>query len=231
VVYQSQRLARYAETVETLLRAGRAFRCSCTRGSIQATHPASTRRYPGTCRERTHHARATAVRVRVDGGEQTFVDELQGRVSTRLERTTGDYVIWRRDGLPAYHLAVVLDDAAEGVTTVVRGIDLLESTAVHVHLQRLLDVGTPRYLHIPVVVNARGQKLSKQTGAEPIDRRAASETAWSALSLLGATMPADLRGERPATLWQWASDNWRIDRLRGCRAVCPAELGDAAKVD
>src|SRR5690606_33117867 len=110
-------------------------------------------------------------------GDESFVDELQGEIRDRLERSFGDYVIRRRDGLPAYHLAVVVDDAAQGVTDVVRGVDLLESTAVHLHLQRALGLPTPRYCHVPVVVDAAGSKLSKQTGARAVD---ATDTAATA---------------------------------------------------
>ena len=93
------------------------------------------------------------MRVRVDGAIEPFDDGLQGTIATRLAATIGDYVIVRRDGLPAYHLAVVLDDAEQGVTTVVRGVDLLDSTAAHLHLQRALGLPTPRYFHVPVVVD------------------------------------------------------------------------------
>jgi glutamyl-Q tRNA(Asp) synthetase len=124
----------------------------------------------------------------------------------------------RRDGLPAYHLAVVLDDAEQGVTTVVRGVDLLDSTAAHVHLQRIFGLPTPRYYHLPVVVNAQGQKLSKQTGAGGVDSRDGI-TAVMVLELLGVAVPPQLAGERPGVLWRWASERWHIEWLRGRREI------------
>jgi glutamyl-Q tRNA(Asp) synthetase len=228
VVYQSRRRELYEAAAQRLLRDGLAFLCSCTRGELRADHDGAAGPYPGTCRRRAAHARATAVRVRVDdGGAETFVDGLQGPIVTALARTTGDYVVRRRDGLPAYHLAVVIDDAAQGVTAVVRGVDLLDSTAVHLHLQRTLGVGAPEYFHVPVVLAADGQKLSKQTGATPIggddpapiagDR--AASVAARVLGLLGAPPPRELLGAAPRELWSWALASWRIDCLRGRRAL------------
>jgi glutamyl-Q tRNA(Asp) synthetase len=112
----------------------------------------------------------------------------------------------------------VLDDAAQGVTTVVRGVDLLDSTAAHVHLQGVLGVPTPAYWHLPIVVNAQGQKLSKQTGAAPVFA-GDSGVAVRALELLGLAVPKELRTEPPRSLWQWAQKHWRIQSLRGRRAV------------
>ena len=137
---------------------------------------------------------------------------------TDLAAVSGDYVIVRRDGLPAYHLAVVLDDAEQGVNTIVRGVDLLESTAAHVHLQRTLALPTPLYYHLPVVVNDARQKLSKQTGAPAIDVGDPSVAA-RVLGLLGLDVPADLSTERPGVLWQWALTRWSIDSLRGRREL------------
>ena len=160
------------------------------------------------------------MRVRVaDQGVVRFVDGLQGPLETALAEATGDYVIWRRDGLPAYHLAVVVDDADEGVTTVVRGVDLLDSTAAHLHLQATLGLPSPAYFHLPVVVNQDGQKLSKQTGAAPIGRSDPGAIAATVLDLLGARVPADLRGAAPGDLWRWAVTNWRIEDLRGRRKL------------
>ena len=228
VLYQSRRHEAYAAAAARLLDAGLAFRCSCTRADVRAATPSNSARYPGTCRGRDTHDRATAIRVRVDPGRERFADGLQGPVELELDATTGDYVIWRRDGLPAYHLAVVVDDAHQGVTTIVRGVDLLESTAAHLHLQRALGLPTPAYWHTPVVVDAAGQKLSKQTGAVAVTRDRPSETAARVLDLLGAKPPVDLRGARPGVLWSWAIERWRIDSLRGVRAV---PLGAAPELD
>jgi glutamyl-Q tRNA(Asp) synthetase len=220
VVYQSARRDLYEAAAERLLHDGLAFRCSCTRSELRAEHEgAGATPYPGTCRRRTAHTRATAVRVRVRERPETFVDGVQGPKLTTLAQTTGDYVIRRRDDLPAYHLAVVIDDAAQGVTTVVRGVDLLDHTAVHLHLQRALGASAPEYFHIPVVVAADGQKLSKQTGAAPIGAAEPAAVAARVLALLGAPPPPELCGARPSELWAWAIASWRIDVLRGRRAL------------
>jgi glutamyl-Q tRNA(Asp) synthetase len=224
VVYQSRRLAAYDAAAERLLATGRAFRCRCSRSEIRAANEGESGRYPGTCRDGQIPPGDAAVRARVDRGLVNFVDGLQGVIETDLAASLGDYVVVRRDGLPAYHLAVVLDDAEQGVTTIVRGVDLLDSTAAHVHLQGLLGLATPSYYHLPVVVNERGQKLSKQTGATAVDTR--DDTAAAAvLELLGLAVPPTLAGERPGVLWQWALERWSIDSLRGKRELTSRAVG------
>jgi len=227
VLFQSRRLAAYDAAAERLLASGRAFRCGCSRSEIRAANEGDSARYPGTCRDLRIPPGDAAVRVRVDAGRVILDDGVQGTIETDLLASLGDYVIVRRDGLPAYHLAVVLDDAEQGVTTVVRGVDLLDSTAAHMHLQGVLGLALPRYYHLPVVVNERGQKLSKQTGAPAVaapDRTAAARV----LGLLGLVVPAALEGERPGVLWQWAAERWSIDSLHGRRELArpgPREAG------
>ena len=219
-IFQSARRAAYEEACSRLLSRGLAFRCSCSRSTLRADGDGAAGPYPGTCRLGASQAGATAVRVRVAAPSVVrFVDGLQGAIETRLDQVTGDYVIWRRDGLPAYHLAVVIDDADEHVTTVVRGVDLLDSTAVHLHLQATLGLASPAYVHLPVVVNADGQKLSKQTGAAPIARSNPGATAATVLALLGMQVPAELLGAPPRELWPWAVAGWRVDELRGRRTL------------
>ncbi len=225
VLYQSSRQDAYRETAEQLLAAGRAFRCACSRSTVRAANDAISGRYPGTCRDKRRTGPDTAIRVRVaESSTIRFVDGLQGAQATRLDATTGDYIVLRRDGLPAYHLAVVLDDAAQGVTTIVRGVDLLDSTAAHVHLQGVLGVPTPAYWHLPIVVNERGQKLAKQTGAAPVSAGEPG-VAVRVLELLGLTVPTELRAEPPRSLWQWATTRWRIESLRDRRAITEPQKG------
>jgi glutamyl-Q tRNA(Asp) synthetase len=219
-IFQSARRSVYEAACSRLLSSALAFRCSCSRSTLRVDGDGPPGPYPGTCRARTTHDQATAVRVRVlDHARVRFVDGLQGRIETDLATVTGDYVIWRRDELPAYHLAVVIDDADEGITTVVRGVDLLDSTAVHLHLQATLGLPSPAYFHLPVVVNQEGQKLSKQTGAAPIGQSDPSTIAATVLDLLGARIPAELRGAAPGELWRWAATNWRIEELHGRRKL------------
>jgi glutamyl-Q tRNA(Asp) synthetase len=218
VLLQSTRLDAYREAAEALLAAGRAYYCRCSRSEIRADNEGQSARYPGTCRERNVPPGDAAIRVRVEPGPVAVVDGLQGPAATDLAAVSGDYVIVRRDGLPAYHLAVVLDDAEQGVTTIVRGVDLLESTAAHVHLQRVLGLPTLQYYHLPVVVDEEGQKLSKQTGARAVDP-GEPRLAARILALLGLDVPTQLAAERPSVLWQWALTRWNVDSLRGRREV------------
>ena len=219
VLYQSSRQDAYRDTAERLLAAGSAFRCGCSRSAVRAANDATSGRYPGTCRDKRLTGLDTSIRVRVaEPSLVRFVDGLQGTQETRLDATTGDYIVLRRDGLPAYHLAVVLDDALQGVTTIVRGVDLLDSTAAHVHLQGVLGLPTPAYWHVPIVVNEHGQKLSKQNGAAPVSA-GEPEVAVRALELLGLTLTTELRAEPPRSLWQWAQTHWRVESLRDRRAV------------
>lgn len=215
VLRQSSRLEAYREAVGALLSAGLAFRCRCSRSDLRSAEGASTRRYPGTCRERHLPPGDTAVRARVEQDTiVAFTDGLQGECSADLSATTGDYVIERRDGLPAYHLAVVLDDALQGVTTIVRGVDLLESTFAHIHLQSRLGVPTPAYSHLPVVVDGRGQKLSKQSGAAAVEMPG-PEVLQRILRILGLDAPRGVTEGPPREVWRWALEHWSIDRLRG----------------
>ena len=218
VLYQSSRLAAYAQAAEELLASGRAFRCRCSRSEVRAANEGESGRYPGTCRDRRVPPGDAAVRVRVDAGLVRVVDGLQGTSHVDLAGVLGDYVVVRRDGLPAYHLAVVLDDAEQGVTTIVRGVDLLDATAAHVHLQRTLGLSTPEYHHLPVLVNQARHKLSKQTGAAAIDARDRSLAA-RVLGLLGLAVPPEIAGERPGVLLKWAAERWQIEALRGRRTI------------
>lgn len=218
VLFQSSRLDAHRTAAEELLAGGLAFRCRCSRGELRAANDGQAARYPGTCRDKHVPPGDAAIRARVEPGSVLVDDRLQGPSAIDLAASSGDYVIVRRDGLPAYHLAVVLDDAHQGVTTVVRGIDLLESTAAHVHLQAQLGLPTPQYYHLPVVVNEQGQKLSKQTGAAAVSREQ-PRIAARVLELLGLDVPAELVGERPRALWRWALEHWEIEALRGRRQL------------
>jgi glutamyl-Q tRNA(Asp) synthetase len=213
VHYQSSRLEAHLAAAQTLLDRNAAYHCCCSRQQIQAR--TGTMRYPGTCRELGVPADDASLRLRVDRRPVAFRDRLRGPIECDIESTTGDFVIVRRDGLPAYHLAVVLDDAALGVTDIVRGADLLDSTPLHVHLQQRLGLLTPQYWHIPVVADAAGQKLSKSRGATAVDLRRPGRTVTRALELLGLNPPRELVDAPPEVLWEWARARWRIESLAG----------------
>ncbi len=233
VLYQSTRLEHYRDVATELLARQQAYFCSCSRKTLReaAEHSAKQDRgpeigdlgirYPGHCRQRTSHSSETAIRAYVAEGVVSFDDSLQGAVATDLWALTGDYVIYRKDRLPAYHLAVVVDDSEQGITDVVRGIDLLQATSIHIHLAGVLGIDTRiRYAHIPVLTDAAGHKLSKQQGAEPIDTSEPSRVAGHVLQLLGAEPPADIVGDAPSTLWEWAVENWKLESsLRGRRQI------------
>jgi glutamyl-Q tRNA(Asp) synthetase len=200
VVHQSARADRYREALQRL--AGQTYRCGCSRREIADSSLGlaadGAQIYPGTCREGIAPGKPTrAIRVRTTHDEIAFVDRVQGARQQVLERDVGDYVLYRADGQFAYQLAVVVDDAAQGVTDVVRGADLLDSTPRQIHLQRLLGYATPRYLHVPAAVNAAGEKLSKQTGAAPISP--GREVLRRALSFLGQPEAEDL--QQAVTNW------------------------------
>ena len=172
VLWQGARTERYGGVIEDLSRRGFAYGCGCTRNELEDSVLAidGSRVYPGTCRNGLpagKHLRA--VRLRTHATPISFDDRIQGKIEQRVEKEVGDFVLLRADGLYAYQLAVVVDDFDQGVTDVVRGADLLDSTARQIHLQRILGARTPRYAHVPVAVNDAGEKLSKQTGAAPLD--------------------------------------------------------------
>jgi glutamyl-Q tRNA(Asp) synthetase len=178
-VWQSRRENAYQEAFERLLAGNLVYPCGCTRreiaDSLGSSHVRNaTLAYPGTCRDGLHGKTARAWRLRVpidDSAITTFRDRWQGTQVQDLARDVGDFVLKRADGEWAYQLAVVVDDADARITHIVRGADLLDSTARQIFLQRCLNVGTPAYLHVPVVVNEHGEKLSKQTGATALDLR------------------------------------------------------------
>jgi glutamyl-Q tRNA(Asp) synthetase len=171
VVYQSQRVAHYEDALRALRERNLVFDCGCSRAELQraASAPATSEAvYPGTCRNGLPPGRtARAVRFRVSDELIVFDDRAEGRVQENVARETGDFVIKRADGVFAYQLAVVVDDALQGVTQVVRGADLLSSTARQIALQRALGYPTPSYAHLPLVKNPDGSKVSKRDGALP----------------------------------------------------------------
>jgi glutamyl-Q tRNA(Asp) synthetase len=223
VVRQSTRLGLYENAIEKLK--AHSYPCACTRKELEDSALAidGARIYPGTCRGSLAPGKAArALRVRTGAEPIRFTDRVQGGIAQSVEAEVGDFVLRRADGLYAYQLAVVVDDGAQGVTDVVRGADLLDSTARQIHLQRLLGLAEPRYLHVPVATNAAGEKLSKQTQAPA----ATAADLAPALRFLGMTPPAGLA---PAELLAWATGAWDSARVPRARAVAlPATPASAA---
>ncbi|ACD15666.1 tRNA glutamyl-Q(34) synthetase GluQRS [Paraburkholderia phytofirmans] len=202
-VWQSARMPRYQEALEQLKANGVIYPCGCTRKEIadsllNAHTRNTTLAYPGTCRDGLHGKPARAWRLRVPDGDSaviTFEDRWQGKQTQNLATEVGDFVLKRADDQWAYQLAVVVDDADAGITHIVRGADLMDSTARQIYLQRCLGVPTPEYLHVPVVTNEAGEKLSKQNGATALD----SEKPFEALSAAARHLGLDLENAAAQT--------------------------------
>lgn len=173
VLWQHDRDDAYAEALAKLTRDGRVYGCACSRREVLEADRAlglAPGVYPGTCRSGTGGRAARALRFRLFSGETFFEDRRLGHYVQNVEREVGDFVLRRADGLWAYQLAVVVDDLHQGVTDIVRGEDLIDNTPRQIQLTRALGAEPFRYLHIPLVLNDRGEKLSKQQGAVPVDR-------------------------------------------------------------
>ncbi len=221
VLWQADSAAAHDEALEQLIADDKLYRCGCSRKDLanQPTGPLGVI-YPGTCRDGSN-APEFAWRVRTETAATTFIDEFQGPQSHQLEPDSGDFVVKRRDGLIAYQLAVVVDDELEGVTKIVRGIDLLESTFRQIWLQQLLGFATPQYAHIPIAVHADGDKLSKLTGAPGLDEKEAAANLFKALRALGQSPEPGLAGAPVTELWSWAIPRWNPAVLKGKTRVTP----------
>jgi glutamyl-Q tRNA(Asp) synthetase len=205
VLYQSSRYAAYREAIGQLQAKGLVFACDCTRQHLQDYDGI----YPGTCRNRNLlDGEGLALRCIVADHTIAFSDALQGYQSQHLADAVGDFIIRRKDGLFAYQLAVVVDDAFQGVTHVVRGIDLLDSTARQIYLQQQLSCPTPCYAHIPVIINDQGQKLSKQHMAEGIKPEEQGALLYSALLYLQQNPDPDLQYADAKDVLDWAIEHW-----------------------
>lgn len=227
IVYQSQRGEAYERALEQLRQMGAVYACGCTRKEIQAAGKAGPFGpiYPGTCRNGLPHGKVKrALRLITHSRCIGFDDRLQGHYSQCLEAEIGDFVVRRADGLFAYHLAVVIDDAWQGVTDVVRGVDLLDSTPRQIYLQQLLQLPTPGYMHLPIAVNAEGQKLSKQNLAPPVADDKPAATLLQTLAFLNQNPPQALLHEPLEMLWDWAIAHWDPQRIPHTREIhCPMD--------
>lgn len=213
VYYQSRHLADYQDVLNQLQ--PQLFACRCSRKKL-ANQPI----YPGFCRDLgLALEKNCALRLQAPYTNIGFNDALQGRFEQNLAREVGDYVIKRRDGLFAYQLAVVVDDHIQGITHIVRGADLLDSTPRQIYTQNLLGYATPHYMHLPLIVDDEGNKLSKQTLAAPVEAAQPAETLFAVLALLRQQPPADLQRAPLAELLQWAIAHWQPERLKKTRAI------------
>jgi glutamyl-Q tRNA(Asp) synthetase len=219
VSFQRESREAHEAALAALIDRNLAYRCQCSRRDlVDAPRGALGVIYPGTCRNGCDSEDA-AIRLLTNDSEIAFDDLLQGRIAQHLESESGDFIIRRRDGLIAYHLAVVVDDEIQGVTEIVRGIDLLDSTPRQVWLQQLLGYRTPSYAHIPVITHANGDKLSKLTGAPGISLHEIEKTLVEALLALQQQPPAELAQLRREEIWSWAIKNWQPGKSFGREAI------------
>ncbi len=239
VMLQSQRKPAYAQALARLSTQAHTYGCVCSRKEIADSAESGIEGpvYPGTCRHRRigraeyggqvrNIAPAEAIRVLTHNEPIIFIDDVQGECSQRVESQIGDFIIRRRDALFAYQLAVVVDDAAQGVTRVVRGADLIDSTARQIHLQQLLGIVTPCYLHIPVMTTIAGQKLSKQSLAEGVASltaggavEAVNRVLIQALTFLGQSTVSLNESMPVASLLKRAASQWQITQIPAARAL------------
>ena len=211
VVYQSQRSDIYRRQLEALRSQGYTYRCPCSRRDLaenQGKHLNACRHHPDR-----HYAEPTAWRFAVQSGLYAWQDQLQGYLQYQLEAERDDFVVQRKEGFYAYQLAVVCDDAEQDIRHIVRGSDLLDSTPLQLALLAALELPIPSYLHVPVIVDNHGQKLSKQNHATAIDDKIPGHNLWLALFALHQSPPADLKLAPPETVLAWACENWSLAHL------------------
>jgi glutamyl-Q tRNA(Asp) synthetase len=204
MVRQSERHAAYAEVLDRLFNQGLAYACTCSRKQLEPYHGI----YPGLCRNAGHSQEDAAIRLRVPELEYRFTDRVQGEFRQHLGRDVGDFVIRRRDGLYAYQLAVVLDDAWQGVTDIVRGADLLDSTPRQLYLQELLGLPQPRYLHVPLITQPDGHKLGKSYRSPPLAADQATPLLLRALRALGQKTDSEMLHASPREVLSWGIEHW-----------------------
>ncbi|MFK3794250.1 tRNA glutamyl-Q(34) synthetase GluQRS [Pseudomonas piscis] len=220
MIRQSERHDAYAQVLDRLFNQGLAYACTCSRKQLESYQGI----YPGLCRNLGHPQDDAAIRLRVPELEYHFIDRVQGQFRQHLGREAGDFVIRRRDGLYAYQLAVVLDDAWQGITDIVRGADLLDSTPRQLYLQELLGLPQPRYLHVPLITQPDGHKLGKSYRSPPLAEDQAPPLLLRALRALGQNPPAELDGASVAEIMQWGTRHWDATLIPRTLSVPEAQL-------
>ncbi|KQB55145.1 glutamyl-Q tRNA(Asp) ligase [Pseudomonas endophytica] len=220
LVRQSERHDAYSQVLDRLFSQGLAYACTCSRKQLEGYNGI----YPGLCRNAGHSMENAAIRLRVPELEYSVEDRVQGSFRQHLGREAGDFVIRRRDGLYAYQLAVVLDDAWQGVTDIVRGADLLDSTPRQLYLQELLGLSTPCYLHVPLIVQPDGHKLGKSYRSPPLTPEQASPLLLRALRALGQTPDVSLSDASPREILNWGIAHWNAGLIPRTLTLAEAQL-------
>ena len=208
-VLQSNRHDAYQSIIDRWFSHGLAYACTCSRKQLEGFGGV----YPGTCRDAGHSLENAAIRIRVPELEYRFTDRVQGEYAQHLGRDVSDFVIRRRDGLYAYQLAVVLDDGWQGITDIVRGADLLDSTPRQLYLQELLGLPQPRYLHIPLITQPDGHKLGKSYRSPPLPADQATPLLLRALRALGQQPAGELTFATPSEILEWGAAHWNADLI------------------
>lgn len=217
VQYQSNRLKRYQEAVHHLLEQHLAYPCSCSRKSIlkKTGQIKGETIYPGFCRNGPLEKRAElssySIRLRCNSDEIQFNDSIQGPQAFSLEILSGDFILQRQNGYFSYQLASGIDDAEQKITEVIRGADLLSCTPSQIHVQRMLNLSSPGYCHLPVAVNDEGQKLSKQSHAPPLEIKDSIRLLYKTLKFLGQMPPIQLMNADQEAIWNWAIKHWQLN--------------------
>ena len=214
VVYQSQYLDVYHEILDKLIKEKLIYPCTCSRKALTAV-------YSGVCRDkRTLPKNPYSLRIKTDNSIISFKDELQGLISHNLAEQHGDFILKRKDQIIAYQFAVVIDDDRQNINHVVRGYDLLDLTPRQIYLQQILGLVTPDYMHVPVIIDEQGYKLSKQTRATAVDIKNPHEVIFELLTLLKQNPPGELQHAPSTELLSWAIEHWNPALLKNCRAIC-----------
>lgn len=222
VYYQSRYIDVYNGIIDDLQNKKLIYPCTCSRKELtdnarEHLHPDV---YPGICRDRPPSTDSPhALRIKIDNRIIAFQDELQGLISHNLVEQHGDFIIKRKDRIIAYQFAVVIDDDRQHVNHIVRGFDLLDATPKQIYLQQLLGFSSPRYMHVPVITDEQGYKLSKQTQATAVDLTAPHFVIYALLGLLKQNPPIDLRLAPVTEQLNWAIENWNPDVLKSAHAV------------
>lgn len=222
VYYQSRHIDIYNDAINELQKNKLIYPCTCSRKTLTTGNSAQAPLdiYPGICRDRQALPEVPhALRIKTDNRIIVFQDELQGPISHNLAEQDGDFIVKRKDGIIAYQFAVVIDDDLQQVNHIVRGFDLLEATPKQIYLQQLLGLSTPGYMHVPVIVDEQGYKLSKQTQATAVDLNSPHSVIFELLVLLKQAPPIELQHAPVAEQLDWAIGHWNPDGLKHSHAV------------
>jgi glutamyl-Q tRNA(Asp) synthetase len=216
IYYQSRHINTYLDAIARLKSQNNVYACTCSR-KLLADYPGV---YPGFCRNRQQpEGLEHALRLKTEDKSLCFDDRIQGRICENPALQHGDFIVKRKDGIIAYQLAVVVDDHAQQVNQVVRGFDLLDSTPRQLFLQSLLGLPTPQYMHVPIIVDSRGNKLSKQTCARAVDANRPAKTLFLLLKLLNQNPPNTLQTTAAGNILDWAVEHWQPQQLKKIRAI------------